>query len=229
MTPAYKLFGEKLNKQLYNYKKITLKCKNALEIVKNIKLNKINEIHCNSKHFQNIKNKSDINNAPNTSKNKSISIIPKTCMEHWDLMLEEFNRRINLLNAVVESLQIAINNNNYYELKMWVLKRVTWSDQLPKSIIINYDKSKNIVKIKIGVENFMMIDNNNLCNCYIVAKSRNDDNMWNLYGEYNKDMYCFSPDSIPHNFAKLELSDKKKEIKEIIQIYNDIAFLIIKL
>lgn len=225
MNPAHNLFVRKLNKKLYDYKKKMIKYKKAFMFVKNINKNERNETHCDSKHFKIIRKISDIDNLLNSSNKKSISIIPKTMTEHWKLMLDEFDVRINLIDVVVESLQIAINNNNYTELKTYALEKVAWSDKLPNSIKLYNDFNGNIVKIKIGVENFMMIYNGNLCNCYIVAKSRNSDKLWNLYGEYDKEMYCFSPNSLQHKFAELEPPEKKKNMKEII---NDLNNLILK-
>jgi hypothetical protein len=164
-------YKKKLNKQVQHYKNDLQKYKTALQCI-----DEINHI--------------DINNALNRSVEKSVSI-----MEHWEIMKEEFNKRINLINATVVSLREVIKNNNYTELKTWALKEVTWSDQFPNSILIKYI-NENIVKIQIKVENFMMLGNVNLSNCYIVAKSSNS-NKWNLYGEYNKDMHCFST-----NYAK---------------------------
>jgi hypothetical protein len=211
---AYKTIAHKLNKQLIQHKHDLRRYKNALEFINQSHID-INEIHCDSTHFKLLKTKSDFNNVLNRSVKKSVSIIPKTMMGHWEMMKEEFTRRVNLINFVVESLQKVINNNNYNELKLWALKKIMWSDQLPNSILIKYDVNENIVKIKIGVENFMMIDNANFCNCYVVAKSRNSDK-WNLYGEYNKDMYCFSPNSMQNEFAKFEPKETDPPKKNIL-------------
>jgi hypothetical protein len=150
-------YKKKLNKQVHNYKDDLQKYKTALQFI-----NEINHIDINS------------------SLNRSV------IMEHWEIMKEEFNKRISLLNATVVSLREVIKNNNYTELKTRALKEVAWSDQFPNSILIKYI-NEDIVRIQIQVENFMMLGNINLSNCYIVAKSNNT-NKWNLYGEYNKNM-----------------------------------------
>jgi hypothetical protein len=223
---AHEIISDKLNKQLTQYKNYLRKCKDALEFINQINIIDINEIHCDSKHFKKLKSKSDFNNVLNQSVKKSVSIIPKTMMEQWKMMKEEFTIRVALINHVVISLRELIKNNNYNELKLWALKGVAWSDKLPNSVLIN-GSGRNIVNIKIAVENFMMLDNANFCNCYVVAKSRNprNPNVWNLYGAYNKDMYCFSPNSMQNKFAeyipKESEPSKKNILNEIITNINN--------
>jgi hypothetical protein len=208
-------YKKKLNKQLQYYKSDLRKYKNAFEFVKQLNYNEINEIHCDARHFKRLNTcirYSKCIKVLDTGNIVPITllpvIVPITMIEHWDMMKEEFANRINSIKFIVKSLRNVIKNNTFNELKQWVFKQIAWSDKLPNSILINYDYNDNIIKIKIAVENYMMIDDAHFCTCYVVDKSRNSD-MWNLYGEYDANMYCFSPTGMQNKFANLNLTDSK--------------------
>jgi hypothetical protein len=220
-----------LKKRLNGYRKIHTNNKKTLNFINNISPNDINVEHCESKHFI-CSNKKPY--ALDADKAKSASIIPENFNKQWDNMISECERRINLQQIVIKLLDDVININGY-EMILWYTGSIAWSKELPNSIIVEKrDANGEPTCIKICYENIAMASKDKLlCNCYVLTKYKSKKTevnstgrlMWNMWGEYNENMYAFFKNSIQHKFAEVysdrTIAERTSELdKYIYTIFN---------
>lgn len=220
-----------LKKRLNVYRKIYTNNKKTLNFINNIHPNDINVEHCESKHFI-CSNKKPY--ALDSNKAKSASMIPENFNKQWDNMIGTCERRINLHQLVIKSMDDVININGH-EMIPWYTGSIAWSKELPNSIIVEKrDVNGDPTCIKICSTNIFMVSIDKLiCNCYILTKSKSKKTevnptgrlMWNMWGEYNENMYAFYKNSIQHKFAAVysdrTIAERTSELdKYIYTIFN---------
>jgi hypothetical protein len=199
------------------YLKIHKDSKKVLHLITQILPEDINVKHCESKHFI-CSNDRPYGFASN--KVKSASIIPENFNTQWGNMIDECNRRINLQQLVIEAMNDTIHSGNEDQMISWYNGNVTWSKELPNAIRVKKrDNNGAAICILICTENIAMASKEKLlCNCYVLTKCASKITktnptgrlMWNMWGDYNEDMYAFSKNNIQHKFAELYTNNMER-------------------